>query len=101
MQQMDRSKAVSSLQKKFKANAAKTVDPPTTPPAPAEEMDDDMMSVVSSAEIQAEKESLHAERIAFKDERISDLQSAHAAQAARIKQLEDEAARSVRGRGES
>ena len=102
LQQMDRSKAVSTLQKKFKANAAKTVDPSTTSPAQIEEIDDDdMMSVVSSAEIQAEKESLHAERIAFKDERISDLQSAHAAQAARIKQLEDEASRSVRGRGDT
>jgi hypothetical protein len=103
LQQMDRNKAVSSLQKRFKANAAKTVDPSTISPVQAEDegMDDDTMSVVSSAEIQAEKESLHAERIAFKDERISDLQSAHAAQAARIKQLEDEAARSVRGRGES
>ena len=102
LQKMDRSKAVSTLQKKFKANAAKTVDPSTTSPAQIEEIDDDdMMSVVSSAEIQAEKESLHAERIAFKDERISDLQSAHEAQAARIKQLEDEASRSVRGRGDT
>ena len=66
LQKMDRSKAVSTLQKKFKANAAKTVDPSTTSPAQIEEIDDDdMMSVVSSAEIQAEKESLHAERIAF------------------------------------